>query len=101
MIFKNEDTLYLARNDKRAFFTSTDHRGYKLRFCQNVWHALSYHLDNIYIILSNKLYRQIVGIPMGTTCDPIAADLFLSCYERDFMTSLSDHNLCKDQKLKQ
>ena len=36
-----------------------------------------------------KLYRQIVGIPMGTNCTPIIADLFLFCYERDFMTSLS------------
>ena len=37
-------------------------------------------------------YRQIVGIPMGTNCAPLVADLFLFCYERDFMTSLSDDN---------
>ena len=35
-IFKNEGTHYLACNDKKAFFTSTDHRGYKLWSCQNV-----------------------------------------------------------------
>ena len=27
---------------------------------------------------------------MGTYCAPLVADLFLFCYERDFMTSLSD-----------
>ena len=32
----NEGTLYLAFNDKKACFTSTDHRGYKLWSCQNV-----------------------------------------------------------------
>ena len=37
------------------------------------------------------LYRQIVGIPMGTNCAPLIADLFLFCYERDFMASLSYH----------
>ena len=37
-------------------------------------------------------YRQIVGIPMGTNCAPLVSDLFLFCYERDFMTSLSDDN---------
>ena len=37
-----------------------------------------------------KLYRQIVGIPIGTNCAPLVADLFLFCYERDFMISLSD-----------
>ena len=52
--------------------------------------ALIYLLDNIYIRFGTKLYRQIVGIPMGTNCAPLVADLFLFCYERDFMTSLSD-----------
>ena len=27
---------------------------------------------------------------MGTNCAPLVADLFLFCYERDFMTPLSD-----------
>ena len=35
--FKNEGTLHLACNDKKAFFTSTDHRGYKLWSCLNVY----------------------------------------------------------------
>ena len=35
---------------------------------------------------------QIVGISMGTNCASLVADLFLSCYERDFMLSLSEDN---------
>ena len=35
---------------------------------------------------------QIVGIPMGTNCAPLVADLFLFCYERDFMKNLSSDN---------
>ena len=54
--------------------------------------ALHYLLDNIFIRFCSKLYRQIVRIPMGTNCAPLVADLFLSCYERDFMLSLSDTN---------
>ena len=38
------------------------------------------------------MYRQIVDIPMGTDCAPLVADLFLFCYERDFMLTLSDNN---------
>ena len=49
-------------------------------------------LNNIYIRFGNKLYRQIFGIPMGTNCDPLVADLFLFCHERDFMASLSVDN---------
>ena len=29
---------------------------------------------------------------MGTNCAPLVADLFLFCYERDFMTFLSNDN---------
>ena len=54
--------------------------------------ALHYRLDNKYIRFGLKLYRQIVGIPMGTNCAPLDAYLFLFCYERDFMLSLSDNN---------
>ena len=52
--------------------------------------ALIYPLDNIYIRFGTKLYRQIVGIQMGTNCAHLVADLFLFCYARDFMTPLSD-----------
>ena len=55
-----------------------------------MFEALIYLLDNIYIRSGTKLYRQIVGIPMGTNFAPLVADLFLFCYERGFMTSLSD-----------
>ena len=34
------------------------------------------------------VYQQLVGIPMCTNCAPLIADLFLFCYERDFMSDL-------------
>ena len=81
---------FCIANERQAFFTSEDTKRYKLWSCQNVCEALIYLLDNIYIRFGTKLYRQIVGIPMGTNCAPLVADLFLFCYEKDFMTSLSD-----------
>ena len=41
--------------------------------------ACIYLLDNICIKFGTnlKLYRQTVGIPMGTNCAPLVADLFL------------------------
>ena len=49
-------------------------------------------MDNIFIRFGTKLYRQTIGIPMGTNCAPLVADLFLFCYDRDFMKSLSREN---------
>ena len=54
-------------------------------------YIIFYILDNIFIRFGSKLYRQIVGIPMGI-CAPLVADLFLFCYERDCMLSLSDND---------
>ena len=59
---------------------------------QNVCDALSFLLDNIYIRFDTKLYRQIVGIPMGTNCASLKADLFLFCYERYLRKDLSNDN---------
>ena len=59
---------------------------------KSVCEALTFLSDNIYIRFGSKLFRQIVGIPMGTNCAPPVADLFLFCYETDFMLSLSVAN---------
>ena len=77
---------------KNAFFTSEQPKRYKLWSCQKMCDALPYLLDKIFIRFGSKLYRQIVDIPMDTNCAPLVVDLFLYCYERDFMLSLSDNN---------
>ena len=78
--FNREGSLYLACNDKNAFFTSEQPKRYKLWSCQKMYDALHYLLDNIFIRFGSKLYRQIVGIPMGTNCAPLVADLFFFRY---------------------
>ena len=57
--------------------------------CDDFCSALVFLLDNIFINFNNCIYRQKIGIPMGTNCAPLIADLFLFCYERDFMLHLS------------
>ena len=74
------------------FFTSEQPKRYKVWSCQKMCDALRHLLDNIFIRFGSKLYIQIVGIAMGTKGAPLVADLFLFCYEIDFMLSLSDNN---------
>ena len=88
--FQREGSPYLACNDRNAFFTSEKPKKYHAWSCQNVCDALPLFVGQHFIQFDTKLYRQVVGIPMGTNCDPLVADLFLFCYERDFMMSLSD-----------
>ena len=55
--------------------------------CEALTHIFFFYY--IFIRFGTKLYRQIVDIPMDTNCAPLIADLFLFCYERNFMASLS------------
>ena len=49
-------------------------------------------LLEIQTIVGCNMLDKLVGIPMGTNCAPLVADLFLYCYERDFMDSLNHDN---------
>ena len=52
---------------------------------------LFFPMENIYMLyvqFEGMVYQQIVGIPMGLNCAPLKADMFLFCYERDFMSNL-------------
>ena len=90
---KNYGSLFWpVMTKKKVFFTYSDRSRYTLWSCQNVCDALSYLLDDIYFRFGTKLCRLIVGIPMGTICAPLVADLFLYCYGRDFMDSLNHDN---------
>ena len=70
-IFQKEGSLYIACNDRHAFFTSDAVKYHNLLSCQKVCEAITFLLDNIYIRFGSNLYRQIVGIPMGTNCTPL------------------------------
>ena len=49
----------------------------KVNHYMKVCEALIFLLDNIYIRFGTELYKQIVGIRIGTNCVPLVADLFL------------------------
>ena len=55
-------------------------------------------IDNVYIKVGSKVYRQTVGIPMGTDCAPQLANLFLFHYEYSYMNILMKKNLCVVKK---
>ena len=49
---------------------------------------LEFLVDNIFVVFGGKVFQQIVGIPIGTNCAPLLADIFLYSYEADFIQSL-------------
>ena len=83
--FQREGSPYILCND-RNFRTAKTYHAWS---CQNVCDALTF-VGQHFIRFSTELYRQVVGTPKGTNCAPLVTDLFLVCYEKDFMMPLSD-----------
>ena len=46
---------------------------------------LEFLVDNIFVVFGGKVFHLIVGIPMGTNCAPLLADIFLYSYEAEFI----------------
>ena len=56
--------------------------------------------SNTYFYLGNKVFKQCIGIPMGTDAAPFIANLFLHQMEYKFMQSLVSKNFQLAKKLK-
>ena len=53
---------------------------------------LEFLIDSIFVIFCGRVFQQTVGIPMGTNCALLLADLFLYSYEVDFIQGLLNKN---------
>ena len=49
---------------------------------------IEFLIDNIFVQFGGRLFRQVIGIPMGTNCAPSLADLFLHSYENEFQDDI-------------
>ena len=72
-------------NNGSSYFVKT-HSDTRRKFTEDdvVW-MLDFLIDKIYVECG---FQQVIGIPMGTDCAPLLADLFLYSYEADFIQSL-------------
>ena len=53
---------------------------------------LEFLIENKFVMFGGRVFQQTVGIPMGTNCAPLLADLFLYSYEADFTQGLLNKN---------
>ena len=87
---KNGATGYthikVGRN--KSYFTSDPLNGDNKYTANDICKMIEFLVDNIYVRFGGQLFRQMVGIPMGTNCAPLLADLFLYSYENEFLDKL-------------
>ena len=49
---------------------------------------LEHLIDNIFVEFGGRIFQQTIGIPMGTNCAPLLANLSLYSYEAEFVQRL-------------
>ena len=54
----------------------------------DIFNMLECLADNIFVVFAGKVFQQTVGIPMGTNCAPLLAEIFLYSYEEDVIQYL-------------
>ena len=87
---KNGPTRYsdikVCRN--KSYFTNDPLNGDNKYTANDICKMTEVLVDNIYVRFGGELFRQMVGIPVGTNCAPLLADLFLCSCENEFLDKL-------------
>ena len=87
---KNGATRYthikVGRN--KSYFTSDPLNGDNKYTANDICKMIEFLVDKIYVRFGGQLFRQMVGIPMGTNCAPLLADVFLYSYKNEFLDKL-------------
>ena len=89
-MFKNGNRRYkyLVLGHEESYFVK-EHSDSKHKYSEDdIIKMLEFLVDNLFVVFAGKVFQQIVGIPMGTNCAPLLADIFLHSYEAEFIQSL-------------
>ena len=70
-------------------YSVREHPDSKNKYTEDdIINILEFLVDNIFVVFGGKVFQQIFGIPMGTNCAPLLADIFLYSYKAEFIPSL-------------
>ena len=93
---------FIFKGGDRKFISVTKHGGANwvkigkgaksLYDKEKIVRAVKYLLDNCYFNFGTKVFRQVIGIPMGSDPAPYFANLFLYQYESRWMRKMKKEN---------
>ena len=79
---------YIVVGYKSTYFVK-NHSEAKHKYTEDdIVRLIEFLIDNIFVESGGVLFQQVIGIPMGTNCAPLLADLFLYSYEAEFIQTL-------------
>ena len=79
---------YIVVGYKSTYFVK-NHSESKHKYTEDdIVRMIEFLIDNIFVESGGVIFQQVIGIPMGTNCAPLLADLFLYSYEAEFIQTL-------------
>jgi hypothetical protein len=91
---RNDGSKFVVLGYNSRYFSNKIQKGKTCYSEEQVVSMLEFLIDSIFVSSGGALCQQVVGIPMGTNCAPLLADLFLYSYESEFL-----QNIVKDQTI--
>ena len=92
-----QELISLSKNN--ACWVSRNNRSSGVKFSKTLFkEGLEYLLNNCLFTCGNKIFRQVIGLPMGADPSPFMANLFLYHYESQWIKSLKKDNIQKARR---
>ena len=85
---KDKDSVFLIADHARRAYWSNTPSSSSSKHNITEEQLVEYLIDNIYVSIDNRVYRQCVGIPIGTDCAPLVPNLFLFYYEYQYVRGI-------------
>ena len=85
--FKSRNKKFISVTGKKAFMCDERKSNFTVNIDQLI-ECINFIIDQSYIVYKGEVFRQCIGIPMGTNCAPYIANLFLHAYEDNFIDKM-------------
>ena len=97
-VYKRENKQFINVNSQGAYFSSVKRKNYSSFQISDLMEILEFLLNNIYVKYGNKIYKQVIGIPIGLDSGQDIANLLLFSYESEYVENISKQNLVLARK---
>ena len=92
-IYARESKTFINVNWNKAYFSSTKNKNFYAFTERDLLKILEFILNNIYVKFGDKIYKQVIGIPIGLDSGQDIANLLLYQYESSYVENLSKRDL--------
>ena len=96
-IFDIKDKFYIVCNlyNKCPYFSDSNNvsKSNIVFTKSSLIECLHFLIDNSFVVFNDCVYRQVVGIPMGTNSGPHIANIYLHQYEYDYFIYLYENDM--------